>query len=158
MKKWALRPLKSPSPLRLVGPPTSDSDPWPEERRAVALKRDVTEVGATSAQLTELRAMTTRLDNTLNSLNSATSKVRNAARAALRSRAFGLFVVFAVFFAFTFVMCVLCTYVAKFCFAVFGEWLGLAVYLLFSFALVIAIEAMARKATFALQRRRYARR
>lgn len=102
--------------------------------------------------------MTTRLDNTLASLNSATSKVRNAARAALRSRAFGLFLVFTVVFVLTFVLCVLFSYVAKFCFAVFGEWLGLFVYLLFSFGMVFVIEAIARWATVAQFRRQYARR
>lgn len=102
--------------------------------------------------------MTTRLDNTLNSLNSATSKVRDAMKRALKSRAFGLFVVFAVFFAFTFVMCVIFSYIAKFCFAVFGEWLGLAVYLLISFGAVFAMEALARWVTVAQLRRQYARR
>lgn len=101
--------------------------------------------------------MSTRLDNTLASLNSATSKVRNAARAALRSRAFGLFVVFAVF-VLTFVLCVIFSYVAKFCFAVFGEWLGLFVYLLFSFGAVFVLEAIARWVTVAQLRRAYVRR
>ena len=102
--------------------------------------------------------MTTRLDNTLASLNSATSKVRNAARAALKSRAFGMFLMFTVIFVLTFVLCVFFSYVAKFCFAVFGEWLGLFVYLLFSFGAVFAIDALARWATLASIRRQYARR
>lgn len=102
--------------------------------------------------------MTTRLDNTLNSLNSATSKVRNAARAALKSRAFGMFLVFTAVFLLTFVLCVVFSYIAKFCFAVFGEWLGLAVYLLFSFGAVFAMEALARWVTVAQLRRQYARR
>ena len=102
--------------------------------------------------------MTTRLDNTLNSLNSATSKVRDAMKRALKSRAFGMFLMFTVFFAFTFVMCVIFSYIAKFCFAVFGEWLGLAVYLLISFGAVFAMEALARWVTVAQFRRQYARR
>jgi len=102
--------------------------------------------------------MTTRLDNTLASLNSATSKVRNAARAALKSRAFGMFLVFTAVFLLTFVLCVIFSYIAKFCFAVFGEWLGLFVYLLFSFGAVFVIEALARWATVAQFRRQYARR
>lgn len=102
--------------------------------------------------------MTTRLDNTLASLNTATSKVRNAARAALRSRAFGMFIVFTAVFVLTFVLCVFFSYVAKFCFAVFGEWLGLIVYLLFSFGMVFAIDALGRWATVAYIRRQYVRR
>lgn len=102
--------------------------------------------------------MTTRLDNTLVSLNSATSKVRNAARAALKSRAFGMFLMFTAIFVLTFVLCVIFSYVAKFCFAVFGEWLGLFVYLLFSFGAVLVIDALAHWAAAAQFRRQYARR
>ena len=102
--------------------------------------------------------MSTRLDNTLASLNSATSKVRDAMKRALKSRAFGMFLMFTVIFVLTFVLCVIFSYIAKFCFAVFGEWLGLFVYLLISFGAVFAMEALARWVTVAQLRRAYVRR